>query len=223
MRRFVDNGSPTRERMPINVAIVEDDHGVRESLATLIQGTVGLQCSSRCSSAELALKELPKNWPDVVIMDLNLPRQSGIDCIVKLKALKPKVQILIFTIFEDSDEIFRSLKAGASGYLIKDTPPAEILEAITEVHRGGSPMSGHIARKVVDYFQTKGKLSEDVESLSSRELEVLSLLAKGHRYKEIANLLSISFLTVRSHLQRIYDKLHVHSRTEAVVKFLDSN
>ncbi len=208
---------------PINVAIVEDDAGVRESLAALIRGTVGFQCTNKYSNAELALRELPKNWPDVVLMDINLPNQSGIDYVAKLKLLKPKLQILIFTVLEDSNEIFKSLMAGASGYLVKETPPAEILEAISEVYRGGSPISGSIARKVVDYFQKKGKSSEDVESLSARELEVLTHLAKGYRYKEIADVLSISSLTVRSHLQKIYEKLQVHSRTEAVVKFLGSN
>ncbi len=209
--------------MPINVAIVEDDSGVRESLAALIRGTAGFQCIGKFPNAELALRDLPKNWPDVVIMDINLPNQSGIECLTKLKALRPKLQILIFTVFEDSNEIFKALMAGASGYLIKETPPAEILEAIGEVHRGGSPMSGHIARKVVDYFQNKGKSSEDVGSLSARELEVLTYLAKGFRYKEIGDVLSISSLTVRSHLQKIYEKLHVRSRTEAVVKFLGRN
>jgi DNA-binding NarL/FixJ family response regulator len=209
--------------MPITVAIVEDDNGVRESLAALIKGTPGFQCLNKFPNAELALKELPRNWPDVVIMDINLPRQSGIECVAKLKALKPKLQILIFTVFEDSNEVFKALMAGASGYLMKDTPPAEILDAINEVHRGGSPMSGLIARKVVDYFQSKGKTSEDVGSLSARELEVLTYLAKGFRYKEIGDVLSISSLTVRSHLQKIYEKLHVRSRTEAVVKFLGRN
>jgi DNA-binding NarL/FixJ family response regulator len=153
-------------------------------------------------------------------MDINLPGDSGITCVTKLKALKPKVQVIIFTVHADTNEIFKSLMAGASGYLVKQTPPAQILEAIADVHRGGSPMSSQIARKVVDYFQSKGRTSEDVETLSNRELQVLTQLAKGHRYKEIADDLSISVLTVRSHLQRIYEKLQVRSRTEAVVKFL---
>lgn len=223
LRNFEVGRYPNARPVPINVAIVEDDSGVRESLAALIRGTVGFQCTNKYATAELALRELPKNWPDVVVMDINLPNQSGIECVAKLKLLKPKLQILIFTVLEDSNEIFKSLMAGASGYLIKETPPAEILQAITEVHRGGSPMSGSIARKVVNYFQKKGKFSEDVESLSARELEVLTHLAKGYRYKEIADALSISSLTVRSHLQKIYEKLQVHSRTEAVVKFLGSN
>src|SRR5438309_1182183 len=170
--------------MPINVAIVEDDAGVRESLAALIRGTAGFQCARAYPNAETALKQIPRDWPDVILMDINLPRKSGIECVANLKALKPKVQIIIFTVHEDTDEIFKSLMAGASGYLMKDTPPAQILEAIADVHRGGSPMSSHIARKLVDYFQNKGRSSVDVETLSSRELEVLTHLAKGYRYKE---------------------------------------
>ena len=208
--------------MPINVAIVEDDSGVRESLTALISGTPGFRCTGAYPNAEVALKQLNGNWPDVILMDINLPGMSGIECVAKVKSARPKIQILIFTVHEDSNEIFESLMAGANGYLIKDTPPAGILEAIADVHQGGSPMSSHIARKVVDYFQKKGQLGVDFQELSQRELEVLTQLSKGYRYKEIADLLSISVLTVRSHLQRIYEKLHVRSRTEAVVKFLDS-
>lgn len=204
----------------LQVAIVDDDTGVRESLAALINGTSGFRCSGAYPNGETALKQFGGNWPHVVLMDVNLPEMSGIECVVKLKALKPKLQILMLTVCEDSNEIFKSLMAGASGYLIKETPPAQILEAIADVHRGGSPMSSHIARKVVQYFQKRGQDSEFAENLSPRELEVLAHLAKGYRYKEIADLMSISVLTVRSHLQRIYEKLHVRSRTEAVVKFL---
>lgn len=208
--------------MPINVSIVEDDSGVRESLAALISGTPGFRCTGAYPNAEMALKQFDRNPPEVVLMDINLPRMSGIECLARLKSLQPKLQILIFTVHEDSKEIFEALMAGASGYLLKETPPAEILEAITDVHRGGSPMSSQIARKVVDYFQRKGHAAENFQTLSQREMEVLMHLAKGYRYKEIADLLSISVLTVRSHLQRIYEKLHVRSRTEAVIKFLDS-
>jgi DNA-binding NarL/FixJ family response regulator len=206
--------------MPIKVAIVEDDTGVRQSLEALISGTPGFQCTGSYANAETALRRTSHDWPDVILMDINLPEDSGITCVAKMKALRPKVQVIMFTVHADTNEIFKSLMAGASGYLIKDTPPAQILEAIEDVHRGGSPMSSQIARKVVDYFQRKGRTSEDVETLSNRELEVLTQLAKGHRYKEIADDLSISVLTVRSHLQRIYEKLQVRSRTEAVVKFL---
>ncbi len=208
--------------MPINVAIVEDDTGVRESLAILINGTSGFRCSGAYPSGETALKQLCGSFPDVVLMDINLPRMSGIECVAKMKAMRPELQILMLTVYEDSNQIFESLMAGASGYLIKEAPPAEILEAIVDVRRGGSPMSSHIARKVVQYFQKRGQIPEVADNLSDRENEVLTYLAKGYRYKEIAELLSISVLTVRSHLRRIYEKLHVRSRTEAVVKYLGS-
>jgi DNA-binding NarL/FixJ family response regulator len=207
--------------MPINVAIVEDDSGIREGLAALLKGTPSFRCAGAFPSAEAALRQIPLKWPDVILMDLSLPKMPGRECVVRLKALNPKPQIIIFTVNEDSDEIFKALMAGASGYLIKATPFAEILNAIEDVHRGGSPMSSHIARKLVEYFHKKGQSSSVMDALSKRELEVLTQLAKGSRYKEIADELSISVLTVRSHLQRIYEKLHVRSRTEAVVKFLD--
>jgi len=206
--------------MPINVSIVEDDDGIRESLAILIEGSPGYRCVSAHASAEDALRQIPLKCPDVLLMDINLPRMSGIDCVRRLKAQRPGIQILMLTMYEDNDLIFKSLIAGASGYLLKRTPPAKLLEAIEEVHRGGSPMTGKIARAVVQYFRDmRGSFSEE-ESLSKRELEILDLLAKGYRYKEIADALGISFDTVRSHLRNIYDKLHVHSRTEAVVKYL---
>ena len=208
--------------MPINVAIVEDDTGLRESLTILINGTSGFRCSGAYSSAEVALKQVCGNWPNVVLMDINLPKMSGIECVAKLKTLKTDLQILMLPVYEDTNQIFESLMAGASGYLLKETPPAQILEAILDVHRGGSPMSSHIARKVVLYFQKRGQIPEVADNLSDRENEVLTYLAKGYRYKEIADILSISVLTVRSHLRRIYEKLHVRSRTEAVVKYLGS-
>lgn len=206
--------------MPITVSIVDDDDPLRESLEILISGSKGFRCLGAHRSAELALQKIPCEKPDVVLMDINLPRMSGIECVSKLKALVPNTQVLMVTVYEDSDQIFKSLVAGASGYLVKDTPPAEILEAIQDVHRGGSPMSSHIARKVVKYFQTLPPTNSEIENLSAREQEIMSYLAKGYRYKEIAETLSISVLTVRSHLRRVYEKLHVRSRTEAVVKFL---
>lgn len=188
-----------KQKSFLKVAVVDDDTGVRDGLATLINGTIGFRCSGAYPNAETALKQLSGNWPDVVLMDLNLPEMSGIECVAKLKTLNPRLQILMLTVCEDSGEIFKSLMAGASGYLTKETPPSEILEAIGEVHRGGSPMSGHIARKVVQYFQKRGQDLEDGGNLSRREIEVLGHLAKGCRYKEIADLMSISVLTVRSH------------------------
>ena len=210
----------TKPDMPIDVSIVEDDAGIRETLATLINGASKLKCVSSHANAEDALRDIPLKKPDVVLMDINLPRMNGIECVQRLKAILPKVHVLMLTVFEDEDQLFKSLKAGANGYLLKRTKPAQLLEAIEEVYRGASPMSGKIARIMVQYFQHKGPASADVVELSKREQEILDLLAKGHRYKEIADALGISFDTVRSHLRNIYEKLHVSSRTEAVVKYL---
>jgi DNA-binding NarL/FixJ family response regulator len=204
----------------IKVSIVEDDNRIRESLAVLIDGGENIRCISTHPSAEEALAQIPLKKPDVVLMDINLPKMSGIDCVRKLKTLTPKLQILMLTMYEDDDLVFQSLMAGASGYLVKRTSPAELLQAIEEVHSGASPMSGKIARTVVEYFQKLQSASPQHENLSKREQEILDLLVKGYRYKEIADALSISFETVRSHLKNIYDKMHVHSRTEAVVKYL---
>jgi DNA-binding NarL/FixJ family response regulator len=203
----------------IKVSIVEDDTRIREGLNFLISASSGFTCISTFGSAEAALKQLPQAWPDVALMDINLPKMSGIECAAKLKALHPALQIVMLTSFEDDELIFNSLKAGASGYLIKQSEPAEILAAITDVHKGGSPMSSSIARKVVVHFQRQAPDNE-AGNLSKRELEILNLLSKGYQDKKIADLLSISEATVRSHLRSIYDKLHVQSRTEAVVKFL---
>jgi len=154
------------------------------------------------------------------MMDINLPKMSGIECVRKLKNLIPSTQILMLTVYEDSEKIFDSLLAGASGYLLKRTPQTEIMEAIADVHRGNSPMSGHIARKVVQYFNQRGSAEKEIEKLSRREREVLDHLAQGIPYKEIADVLSLSIDTVRMHIKGIYSKLHVHSRGEAVAKYL---
>jgi DNA-binding NarL/FixJ family response regulator len=206
--------------MPINVSIVEDDRRVRESMSVLIDGAENLRCAGAFATAEEALARVPQVKPDVLLMDINLPGMSGIECVRKLKAQMPKLQILMLTMYEDDEKVFQSLVAGASGYLVKRTSPAELLKAIEEVHGGASPMSGKIARTVVEYFQKLQHGSPREDYLSKREEEILDLLVKGYRYKEIADALTISFETVRSHLKNIYDKLHVHSRTEAVVKYL---
>lgn len=206
--------------MPVNVSIVEDDDRIRESLATLINGGGDFCCLSAHPTAEDALENIPHKKPDVVLMDIILPNMSGIECVRKLKTLMPKLQILMLTMYEDDDQVFQSLMAGASGYLVKRTPPEEILKAIGDVHGGCSPMSGKIARTVVEYFQKMQAASAGPGQLSRREQELLDLLVKGYRDKEIAEALSITFETVRSHLKNIYEKLHVHSRTEAVVKYL---
>ncbi|MDB6023945.1 MAG: DNA-binding response regulator [Verrucomicrobiales bacterium] len=209
--------------MSIKVAIVEDSTRVRESLAALIGGSDGFRCVGTFPNAEAALAGIPKEWPDVILMDINLPKMSGIECVSKLKVLRPALQIIMVTVYIENEKIFQSMVAGASGYLIKQTPPAEILEAISDVHRGGSPMSSHIARKLVQYVAQVAQVARPAEKmeLSPREHEILCLLAKGYQYKEIAESLTISVETVRTHLRNIYEKLHVRSRTEAVVKFLE--
>lgn len=206
--------------MPIRISIVEDDDDVRKSLAVLLNGSEGFECVSTHRTAEDALAAIPGRRPDVVLMDINLPGQSGIECVRQLKARLPATHFLMLTMYEDSKLIFQSLGAGASGYLLKRTAPAKLLEAIQELQSGGAPMSSNIARIVVQHFQDRLAPASATDSLSPREREVLDLLAKGHRYKEIAERLGISFDTVRAHLRNIYDKLQVRSRTEAVVKYL---
>lgn len=206
--------------MPINVAIVEDSEKIREGLSVLIDGSAGFRCAAKYSSAEDALKYLPGKKPDVVLMDIHLPKMSGIDCVELLKEKSPEIQVIMLTVYEDYEQVFKSIVAGATGYMLKRTPPTELLEAIREVHEGGSPMSDQIARKVVEAFQQMGKSSTETENLSDREMEILSYLAKGYHDKEIADHFFLSIKTVRSHLRNIYQKLHVRSRTEAVLKYL---
>ena len=203
----------------ITVSIVEDDAALRETLAHYVD-TQGFRCLSTYGSAEDALRELPKISPDVVLMDINLPRKNGIQCVGELKALAPTSKCIILTAFEDADLIFQALTAGALGYLLKGVRPARLLDSIREVHQGGSPMSSQIARKVVAYFQKPRPQPVADAQLSEREREVLECLAKGLLYKQIASQMGISMATVRTYTQRIYEKLHVHTRTEAVVKFL---
>ena len=203
----------------ITVSIVEDDAALRETLAHYVD-TQGFRCLSTYGNAEDALRELPKVSPDVVLMDINLPRKNGIQCVGELKALAPASKCIILTAFEDADLIFQALTAGALGYLLKGVRPARLLDSIREVHQGGSPMSSQIARKVVAFFQKPRPQPVADAQLSEREREVLECLAKGLLYKQIASQMGISMATVRTYTQRIYEKLHVHTRTEAVVKFL---
>jgi len=207
--------------MAIKVSIVEDHASVRESLGVLIKGSSNFRLTGCYPNSEVALKEIPRDWPDVILMDINMPGLSGIECVGKLKAMQPKLLILMLTAYSDDEQIFQSLQKGASGYLLKKTEPAKILEAIVDVHAGGAPMSHAIAKRVVQHFREKPSNNE-TENLTKREHEILGCLAKGYQYKEIASTLAISIMTVRSHVQNIYDKLHVRSRTEAVVKFLGS-
>ena len=205
--------------MPIKVAIVDDDKDMRSSLATLVRGADSLQLAGNYANAELALKEIPRHPPDVVLMDINMPGMAGIECVRQLKAILPKVQFLMLTVYEDGDSLFNSLQAGASGYLLKRTTSTELLQAVRDVHGGGSPMTPQVARRLVQFF-SKPQGGSSVTNLSPGEREFLQLLAKGYAYKEIADHMGISTDTVRYYVRTVYEKLHVHSRTEAVVKFL---
>lgn len=204
----------------ITIAVVEDVRGTRENLMELLRRSPGLNCIGAFSSGEEALKKLPALAPDVVLMDINLPGMNGVQCTAQLKPILPKAQILMLTSYENGDLIFESLRAGASGYMMKNTEPDEIIHAIEQVHAGGSPMSMQIARKVVSHFQEIKKPSAEFEQLTPREKEILSLLAKGFLYKEIADQLQISLHTVRGHVHLVYEKLHVQSRSEAIIKYL---
>jgi len=204
----------------IKVSLVEDVAGVRERLAALLNDVPGMRCIGTHASGEDAVQKMPADAPDVALVDIHLPGMSGIECVARLKEKLPKLQILMLTRFEQSDLIFNSIRAGASGYLLKTTPAAELIQAVEQVHAGGAPMSMQIARKVVDHFRQIQKPASDVETLTTREQEILELLAKGYYYKEISDRLGISYNTVRTHLQHIYEKLHVQSRTGAVLKYL---
>lgn len=203
--------------MLIRVAIVEDEKAIREGVAALINGSEGFSSEYRYATAEEALREIPDAAPEVVLMDIQLPGMSGIDCIALLKPLCPDTQFIVFTSFEDADSVFSALKAGATGYLTKTTQPSKILDAIVEVCKGGSPMSSHIARKVVASFYGTEKNTER-QKLSAREQQILELLSDGYRYKDIADRLFLSTETVRTHIRNIYEKLQVNSRTEALNK-----
>jgi DNA-binding NarL/FixJ family response regulator len=207
--------------MSIRIAIVEDNAQIRGTLAQLIADARGYTCVCACETAEKALRLVPRHAPEVVIMDIQLPDLSGIECTARLKRILPETQVMIFTVYEDNDQIFQALEAGASGYLLKRTTPAEILEAITDIKDGGAPMSSEVARKVVQSFRkTEPTKAAELAQLSRREEEILALLTQGYVAKEIAGKLSISYDTVRSHLKHIYEKLHVRSRTEAVIKVM---
>ncbi len=206
--------------MAITVSIVEDNDQLRGTLARVLDRSDGFKCSSTYPSAEEALKGLPKTTPDVVLMDINLPGINGVECVRQLKALLPKTQVIMLTVYEDTDNIFNALAVGAAGYLLKRTKTEELLEAIREVNRGGSPMTTHIARKVTQSFQKFTPSPQATENLSQREQEVLDCLSQGFLYKEIAEKLGISYETVHTYIRRIYEKLQVRTRTEAVAKFL---
>lgn len=204
----------------ITISIIEDQHDMRESLAACLGNAPGLRCVGTHATAEDGLQNIPKENPDVVLMDINLPGMSGIQCVSRLKKRMPKIQVLMLTTYDEGDLIFDSLRAGANGYLLKNMPQEELVEAVQQVHAGGAPMSLQIARKVINHFHQTGKPASDVAQLTVRELEILRLLSKGYMYKEIADHLAISMSTVRTHVSAVYEKLHVHSRTEAAMKLV---
>lgn len=203
--------------MTVNVGIIEDEKEIRESLRLLINGSEGFVCGHAFSNAEDAIREIPQLALDVVLTDINLPGKSGISCIQELKPKCPDTHFLICTSFDDSENVFKALKAGATGYLTKTIQPSKLLDAIADVYNGGSPMNSHIARKVVMSFNAVNTNTE-LEKLSAREQEILELLSKGLRYKEIADRLYLSTETIRTHIRNIYGKLQVNSRTEALNK-----
>lgn len=207
---------------PINVAIVEDNAAVCASLERMINDSGRGRCVCTSRNGEHALQAIPKHRPDVVIMDLNLPGMSGIECTVRLKRLLPRCQVLVLTVYNDSRQIFSALEAGASGYLLKRSVPEAIVQAVCDVHAGGSPMSAEIARKVVQSFQRPAAAANEIEALTPRETDILQLVTEGLTTKEIADRSGVSYTTICTHLGNIYEKLHVHSRTAAAAKYLQA-
>ena len=210
------DGKPFRHR----VALVEDHKDIREQWADVLDASAQFSCVCACSSAEEALRKLPAVHPEVILMDVFLPKMSGIECTVRLKALMPETKILVVTASDDEELVFHALEAGADGYLLKHASPAGVVQALEDVFRGGMPMSSGIARKVAEFFHKKGQERRQLVRLSQRETEVLELIACGYVNKEIAEKLSLTIQTVRSYLKTIYEKLHVHSRAEAVLKYM---
>jgi DNA-binding NarL/FixJ family response regulator len=203
----------------IKVGIVEDNKTVREGFETLLNRTPGFQCVCTADTVAEALKKIPKAQPDVVLMDIQLPDSNGVECTARIKEMMPAVHIVIVTVYEDSEMIFRALRAGACGYLLKRAQPEKVIAAIQEAHEGGVPMTPEIARKVIGQFRQQATATEQVESLSDREREVLEMVMHGLGNKAIADRMGVTVAAVKWHLQHIYEKLHVHSRTEAALKF----
>lgn len=207
------------ETKAITIVLVEDDQKTRKNLEELLRGESRVNCVGAFPDGEAAVREIPQLKPEVALVDINLPGINGIECVERLKKLLPKLQVLMLTKYEESDLIFSSLRAGASGYLLKKMATVELISAIEQVYAGGAPMTMQIARKVVEHFSQIKSPAADLEKLTPREHEVLALLAKGYLYKEISDQLKISLHTFRTHQRAIYEKLHVHSRTEATVKY----
>jgi DNA-binding NarL/FixJ family response regulator len=201
------------------VAIVEDNKTTREGLETIVNLSTDFRCVCTCSTGEEALRVLPKDAPELVLMDIQLPNMSGVECVARLKELLPMVKAIMVTVYEDPDRIFQALRAGASGYLLKRSTPEEVLNAMREIQQGGGAMSGEIARKVIGYFREQTTTKAEIDELTHREREVLELLVYGLSNKEISERLNLTVESVRWHLKHIYQKLHVHSRTEAALKF----
>jgi DNA-binding NarL/FixJ family response regulator len=206
--------------MPVTLTIVEDKPGTRDGLVQLFSRTDDIKCLGAFETGEAAVSGIPKLRPQVALVDINLPGMSGIECVAQLKALLPELHVLMLTTYEESDLIFNSLRAGANGYLLKNMPADELVQSVREVQAGGAPMSMQIARKVVTHFHQLRQAAADMDQLSNRENEILRLLAKGCLYKEIAEQLGITMSTVRTHIHAVYGKLHVQTRTEAVIKYL---
>ena len=206
--------------MSIKVAIVDDDEGIRTSLAALTRRASDMKLVGEYPDAETALKEIPSRPPDVVLMDINMPGMNGVECVRRLKGMLPKIQVMMLTVYEDSESLFNSLRAGASGYLLKRTASSRLAAAIRDVHAGGAPMSPQLARRVVQFFAKSPEAESELTNLTPGEREFLDQLAGGFAYKEIADRMNISIDTVRSYVRTVDEKLHVHSRTEAVVKYL---
>lgn len=205
----------------IRIAIVEDNKTIRDGLTVLLNATDGLKCIASYRNCESMLENIREDKPDLMLMDIGLPGMSGIDGIKKVKEIIPDMVILVLSVYEDDENIFDAICAGACGYLIKKTPPARLIEAIQEAHQGGSPMSSHIARRVISFFHDNVRIKDENDvNLSERERQILSNLAKGNSYKMIADSIFISIDTVRYHIRNIYKKLHVHSQSEAVAKAL---
>src|SRR5260370_4898181 len=206
--------------MPITVSIVEDNEQLRGTLARVLNRAEGFRCVSHYGDAESALQKLASDRTEVVLMDINLPGMNDVECVRQVKHVNPDLQVIMLTVYEDTENIFNALAAGASGYLLKRTKSAELLQAIKEVHRGGSPMTTHIARKVTQSFQKSGPSPQTTENLSQREHEVLHCLSQGLMYKESSDKIGVSYETVHTYIRRIYEKLQVRTRTEPVPTFL---
>jgi DNA-binding NarL/FixJ family response regulator len=203
------------------VAVVEDVEGIRTEVVQLIESFEGFACVQVCTNAEEALKVLPAQAPDIILMDIYLPRMSGIECTLRLKECLPSCQIVMLTSSDEEDLVFRALEAGADGYLLKDCAPEELRQGLLDVRRGGVPMTSGIARRVVQFFRHRAKGSDELRSLSQRETEVLGLIARGLSTKEIGDRLSLTVETIRTYVKNVYQKMHVHSRAEAVAKYFE--